>query len=762
MPLQTGQVLEQRYRIEALLGQGGMGAVYRAVDLKFNTPVALKENMMVTPDAQRQFTREAGLLHQLRHANLPRVTDHFAVAGQGQYLVMDYIEGEDLKALLRRQGPLPEHQALNWICQVLDALDYLHSRQVIHRDVKPANVKITPRGEVFLVDFGLAKVYDPGQETTIGARGATPGYAPPEQYGQGRTDARTDVYSAGATLYSLLTGLVPPDALELVLRRGEVPSVRENAPAVSVHVDAAVKRSMQTVPEDRFQTARAFRDALYEPPTRVLPPLGEQPARDEPTLVAEKPRPAPAPAPPADTNQRIADLLARARNALDQKDWSGAQAGCEAALALDSQHAGARQLLRAVRTAQQLDSDYARAVVAVRARDWVAASRALDKVTVLDEGYRDVQALLKQVEAARRPEGRMPASAPAQPAPEPAGPQPPSLAERVVGALSGLRERFPRERLPAPTARTLVISIGVVAALLIIVPTILLLLGNGGGDEAAGGPAGAVGPADTVTPADDTPGETAMVVGEGILFTSTRDGKREVYRLRAGQVERLTETPGRSESWGPSWSDTGVLFCSNRDGKREVYRLIDGQPERVTHTTSGESWGPVWTDTGILFTSTRDGKREIYRLSGGQTERVTHTAGDGESWGPVQTDTGMLFTSNRDGKREIYRLSGGQTEQITHTGGGESWGPVQTDTGILFVSTRDGKGDIYRLSGGRSERVTHTAGGDSWAPVWTETGILFTSTRDGKREIYRLSGGRTERVTQTPGEGESWTSDPEE
>ena len=200
MPLQTGQVLEQRYRIEALLGQGGMGAVYRAIDLKFNTPVALKENLTVTPDSQRQFTREAGLLHQLRHPNLPRVTDHFTIAGQGQYLVMDYVEGEDLKGLLRRQGPLPEPRALNWICQVLDALEYLHSRQVIHRDVKPANVKITPQGQVFLVDFGLAKVYDPGQETTIGARGATPGYAPPEQYGQGRTDARSDVYSAGATL----------------------------------------------------------------------------------------------------------------------------------------------------------------------------------------------------------------------------------------------------------------------------------------------------------------------------------------------------------------------------------------------------------------------------------------------------------------------------------------------------------------------------------------------------------------------------------
>ena len=748
MPLQTGQVLEQRYRIEALLGQGGMGAVYRAVDLKFNTSVALKENMTVTPDSQRQFTREAGLLHQLRHPNLPRVTDHFTIAGQGQYLVMDYIEGEDLKALLRRQGPLPENQALNWICQVLDALDYLHSRQVIHRDVKPANVKITPQGQVFLVDFGLAKVYDPGQETTVGARGATPGYAPPEQYGQGRTDARSDVYSAGATLYSLLTGLVPPDALELVLRRGEVPSVRQSAPGVPGHVDAAVRRAMQTVPEDRFQTARAFRDALYEPPTRVLPPRGEQPVREQPVVAVEPPRPAPAP--PVDTNQRIADLLARARSALDQQDWDGAQAGCEAALALDSQHAGARQLLRQARTAQQLDSNYARAVAAMRAGDWEAAGTALEQITGLDPGYRDAQVLMQQVQAERQRKRRAPTPAPRPPAPT--GPKPPGFAERAGAALSGLRERLPRERFPAPTARVLVISILVVVALLIIVPSILLLMGSGGGDETV------------VEPTGEPSGRPILEVGEGILFTSNRDGKREIYRLRAGKVERLTETPGRSESWSPSWSDTGVLYSSNQDGRREIYRLVDGPAERVSQTPGeGESWGPAFTDTGILFTSTRDGKREIYRLSGGRTERLTHTAGDGESWGPVQTDTGILLTSNRDGKREIYRLRGGQTERITHTAGdGESWGPVQTDTGILFVSTRDGRIEIYRLSGGQPERVTHTGGGESWGPVSTETGILFTSNRDGKREIYRLHAGEAERVTQTPGEGESWTLDPEE
>jgi serine/threonine protein kinase len=219
MVLSKGRVLENRYRVAALLGQGGMGAVYRATDLRFNTTVAVKENRMATAESQRQFSREAGLLHRLRHPNLPRVTDHFSIPGQGQYLVMDYVEGQDLNQVLARQGPVPEAQALEWMGQVLEALAYLHSRNIIHRDVKPANVKITPEGLVFLVDFGLAKVYDPGQETTVGARGVTPGYAPPEQYGLGRTDARSDIYSAAATLYALLTGYTPPDALQCMTRQ---------------------------------------------------------------------------------------------------------------------------------------------------------------------------------------------------------------------------------------------------------------------------------------------------------------------------------------------------------------------------------------------------------------------------------------------------------------------------------------------------------------------------------------------------------------
>ena len=132
---------------------------------------------------------------------------------------MDFVEGQDLQEKLDQlNGPLPESQVLTWIDQILEALDYLHHQNppVIHRDIKPGNIRITPQGIAMLVDFGIAKVYDPAYRTTLGARAVTPGFAPFEQYGQRPTDARTDLYALGATMYTLLTGQVPPESIDRV------------------------------------------------------------------------------------------------------------------------------------------------------------------------------------------------------------------------------------------------------------------------------------------------------------------------------------------------------------------------------------------------------------------------------------------------------------------------------------------------------------------------------------------------------------------
>ncbi len=179
-PLSTGMILSSRYRIVKSLGQGGFGVVYKAWDIRLNVPCAVKENFEASAEAERQFAREASILAGLRHPNLPKVTDHFSLPGQGQYLVMEYIEGEDLQAKLDRAGgPLPENQVLPWFEQICDALIYLHTHvpPIIHRDLKPANIRICPDGTAMLVDFGIAKLYDPAKRTTLGARCDT-GFCP--------------------------------------------------------------------------------------------------------------------------------------------------------------------------------------------------------------------------------------------------------------------------------------------------------------------------------------------------------------------------------------------------------------------------------------------------------------------------------------------------------------------------------------------------------------------------------------------------------
>ena len=193
MTLEPGVLLYNRYKIVEVLSHGGMGAIYKAYDQSLNAEVAVKENLFTTEEGSRQFHREATILANLRHPNMPRVTDHFVIEGQGQYLVMDFIEGEDLRQRMAREGCLPEEDVILIGIAICEALAYLNHRQppILHRDIKRADIKITPGGQVFLVDFGLAKAIQSGQATTIGAQALTPGFAPPEQYGQG-TDLRSD------------------------------------------------------------------------------------------------------------------------------------------------------------------------------------------------------------------------------------------------------------------------------------------------------------------------------------------------------------------------------------------------------------------------------------------------------------------------------------------------------------------------------------------------------------------------------------------
>jgi serine/threonine-protein kinase len=271
MTINSGQILRQRYRIVSLLASGGMGSVYRAWDLNLKIPVALKENLSSEPIAERQFEHEATILANLTHPHLPHVTDYFSLPGEGQYLIMDFIDGEDLQCMVERLGALSQMQVLPWIDQVCLALDYLHNqpRPVIHRDIKPANIKIRSDGRAMLVDFGIAKIFSPDKGTTTGAKAVTPGYSPPEQY-SGRTDARSDIYSLGATLYFLLTGNVPPEsALRAVGSEPFLPP-RQINPDISPTVEMAILKALQIPTEQRYQKISHLRQALAQAQPAVL------------------------------------------------------------------------------------------------------------------------------------------------------------------------------------------------------------------------------------------------------------------------------------------------------------------------------------------------------------------------------------------------------------------------------------------------------------------------------------------------------------
>lgn len=259
--IEIGSVIDGKYKILSVIGQGGMSTVYLAINAKANKPWAIKE---VRKDGFQNYdivtqslTVEIDLLKKLRHPHLPSIID-IIDRDDNFLIVMDYVEGMTLEKIMMENGAQAQKDVIEWSIQLCDVLQYLHSREpsIIYRDMKPSNIMLNYDGKVMLIDFGTAREYKEraiGDTTCLG----TKGYAAPEQFGgQGQTDPRTDIYSLGATMYHLLTGHNPSNAPY------EMYPITQWNPELSSGLEKIIQKCTQKNPEDRFQTADELKDAL--------------------------------------------------------------------------------------------------------------------------------------------------------------------------------------------------------------------------------------------------------------------------------------------------------------------------------------------------------------------------------------------------------------------------------------------------------------------------------------------------------------------
>lgn len=276
-------LIQNRYRVVSCIGQGGMGAVYAATDTHLHKAVALKQLLIAGPQAVKAFQREALLLARLTHPDLPRVIDYFSHAG-GYFLVMEFVPGPDLAEMLEQRGtPFPVAQVLEWAGQMLDLLEYLHTQKppVLHRDIKPHNIKLTPDGCVMLLDFGLAKELSTLATPATRSKSSsiiayTPQYAPLELIQRTGIDPRSDLYSLAATLHTLLTGEPPVDAMSraaAIINGNPDPQQPPHTrnPQIPTSVSEVIMQALAMRADERPASATTLRSALHATQQQIKP-----------------------------------------------------------------------------------------------------------------------------------------------------------------------------------------------------------------------------------------------------------------------------------------------------------------------------------------------------------------------------------------------------------------------------------------------------------------------------------------------------------
>ncbi|RPI94543.1 MAG: serine/threonine-protein kinase [Chloroflexi bacterium] len=647
MTLERGALLHKRYRIVEILGQGGMGSVYRAVDENLGVDVAVKENLFTTDEYARQFRLEAVILANLRHPNLPRVTDHFVIGDQGQYLVMDYIEGEDLRQRMERVGNITEDDAILIGAAICDALAYLHTRKppILHRDLKPGNVKITPDGHIFLVDFGLAKVLHGSQATTTGARAMTPGYSPPEQYGTARTDPRTDIYSLGATLYAALSGIIPEDGLARAMENTQLTPLRKRNSKVPRRLASSIEKAMGIDPADRFQDAEEFKRALLGSQTKTPHLPGE--------YVVE-------PAPPDPEEVGRPNALERASAPIpERKSGKSKEVIAEAELPVFKPKRKKRKGRRAL--------SFFLLVLFLLSLTMVAAVRFLPQFVPAQ--MMTVLSPLNEINLPFLPRPNTPTSLPA--ATQTLAPTDAPTDTLIAAAPTATATLSPTET-PEPTLE--ITATADSTALPVVTP-----MGGGSGEivfasSRAGVPQLYLSKIDGTDQVQITEMEQGACQpswspdGQQLVFISPCLGRGEfndtiynessLYVVNADGtgVQALTSVPG--SDFDPAWSPDGtqIAFTSVRDGFRQIYSL-DVETQAITLLTntdrSMESSQPAWSLDGkrIAYTVQRVGTYQVWAMDAATGQESVQLARSGQDlWDflPVWSPDGTtIFFSQR-------------------------------------------------------------------------------------------------------------------
>ncbi|HXG63814.1 MAG TPA: serine/threonine-protein kinase, partial [Blastocatellia bacterium] len=259
------------YRIVEKLGEGGMGAVYKGVDMMLEREVAIKmlrPELSSQPHVVERFRSEAITLAKLNHPNIATLFN-FLREGSDFFMVMEYVRGETLEDVIRKQGAMPVERAIELFAHVLEGIDHAHRMGIVHRDIKPANMMLTDTGSLKVMDFGIARVLGTSRMTRQGNVIGTVEYMSPEQVRGEECDARSDIYSLGILLYEMLTGRVPfASSSEFELMRAQIeelpPPPRTFAAHIPLPIEHAIMRSLAKKPEARFQTAGEFRVALEQ------------------------------------------------------------------------------------------------------------------------------------------------------------------------------------------------------------------------------------------------------------------------------------------------------------------------------------------------------------------------------------------------------------------------------------------------------------------------------------------------------------------